>query len=204
MKNILFILLVYSFNTFSQIGTNPIYVPGPITPPNPQSNYYYSENYIYSQLDLVIKDENYYKRQDKIAQQAFKDNLAIVKKTYEYYMKSDWQSAIYYGKDIRYTEYYEISNLKHFIITTSYFYLGDVKNSKKWYSISSKNVDPETMRSIDDAINKSGMSEKIKHEEADKIKKKHDKNKGALIGGIIATIMVPVTIITTLIVLNRQ
>jgi hypothetical protein len=147
-----------------------------------------TENYISGWFSVIIKDADYYKRQDKISKQEFENNLEIVKKAKDYYDKQDWASAVYYGKRIQHTEYFEINNIKHFVVTTSYFYLNDVENSKKWYAFSQKKVDPETMRNIDSAIKSSNMDTKIQKHDSDlEQTRKHKTHKIALIAGVVAS-----------------
>ncbi len=201
-KIVLFFSLIVIVKTYGQIGTNPVYAPSIIVP---QTETHYSEsvNYLIGWLDIIIKDENYYKRQDRIAQSEFDNNMITIKKAVDYYEKGDYESAIYYGKDIRYTEYYEINNIKHLIVTTSYFQVNDIGNSKKWYAISKKRVDPETMRKIDSSISSTGMKDKIIANDQAKLdekkQRKHRRNKRALITGVILTIGIPLIILGALI-----
>jgi hypothetical protein len=194
MKTVITLLCIFiSMKNYSQIGSNPVYVPAaPILVPQ-QSEPTSSGNstYLFGWLNVIIGNSEYYKRLDNIAQHDFDNNMITVKKACDYYNKGDYESAIYYGRDIRYTQYYEINNIKHFIITTSYFHVNDVNNSKKWYTISKKKVDPETMRKIDAAINSTGMISKIQADEQGKIdekkRKSHRRHKSALMTGVILT-----------------
>lgn len=144
----------------------------------------YSQSYISEQLDILIKDANYYNRLDNIAQADFDNNQRCINQACNYYKSGDYESAIYYAKDIGYTNYVEIKNIKHFVMTTSYSYLNDVPNFTFWYKASKKKVDPVTMRAIDEIVKNNSSFAKSKNEEKRNKHKKHTNHFIALMVGI--------------------
>ena len=85
-----FLFILISFNIKSQVPDLVVDV----------NKYSYSESYLTTWQNIIIKDADYWKRQDRIAQQDFDRNYKFVERAIEYYKKQDWESTIYYGKMI--------------------------------------------------------------------------------------------------------
>jgi hypothetical protein len=144
-----------------------------------QVNSYTVSGYVYNFNDILIKDASYFNRLDTIKQRKYENNKRIAEMANNYYKEKDYESALFYAKDISFTEYYHFQNIKCFLKVCSNARLG-----KKWETINAYDdakdkADPVTMRLIkQECIDSNIDIEKIKKETA------KTQNRGCLTAGI--------------------
>lgn len=144
-----------------------------------QINGYTVSGYVYNFNDVLIKDASYFNRLDTIKQRKYENNKRIAEMANNYYKEKDYESALFYAKDISFTEYYHFQNIKCFLTVCSNARLG-----KKWETINAyddvkEKADPVTMRLIkQECIDSNIDIEKIKKETA------KTQNRGCITAGI--------------------
>jgi hypothetical protein len=117
MKIFISILLITIITTFSKFSFA-------------QVNSYTVSGYVYNFNDILIKDASYFNRLDTIKQRKYENNKRIAEMANNYYKEKDYESALFYAKDISFTEYYHFQNIKCFLKVCSNARLG-----KKWETI---------------------------------------------------------------------
>ena len=108
----------------------------------------YTTHYWYGSLNqnVTVKDSEYYKRLDEIAQQEADEYLSTLSKSNSYYNSGDWESSIHYAKNVLDFNPYKGSAWCN--IAASYAQLGNKHKCRKAYSKGYKKMNPEMRRAI--------------------------------------------------------
>lgn len=97
--------------------------------------------------NVTVRDHDYYKRLDAIAQQIADEKFEMLKKSNDYYAKGDYESCVYYADIARDHRFYKGSAWCN--IAASYAQMGDWHMSRKAYSRGFKRMDPEMRRAVE-------------------------------------------------------